>query len=477
VLPARRARAGGRGIDGDRLAWARSAPVLAVACADTAGNLAILFWDVDRQAQLARWDADFDTKMLRLAVAPDGKRLAAGHADGTIRVYDLAARAESLRLEATHPGGVGMLSWLADGRLLSADIFGNTYTFWEPSGAPLASALLPGGETISDLGFSPDGHSLAVLRGGKRPAVFLVERDSGRAAPALPLTDKLSPNVLCFRPDGRQLAAARGLGAVVWDLPGREEKSYSLPGRQGWAAQVAVRPAFLADGRLLAVENHLTGAEMRFAVRDFVTGREVGPEMAAPLTAGTALFLTDGRLSADGRLLVGIPSTMGRSHDPLVIWDVATGRRTGEMSRPDLGAGLMDVSMSGLSADGNWFYQFSHPGGLMGLDFTQLRLRFWDVANRRHHADLPVSAEPSAVVTTRDGGLLAIGYENGSAEVWDVRHQEQLFRWQPTGAKRIKPMAFTPDADFLACADERGVVYLLSLAQLRRQLADMGLDW
>jgi WD40 repeat protein len=465
-------------LSGDRLAWGLSSPVLAVACTDPAGKLAILFWDVERLAEVGRWDAGFELKMLRMAMSPGGKRLAVGHGDGTVRVYDLAARGEAYRLEAAHPGGVGMLSWLADGRLLAADLFGNAYTFWEPSDPPPASVIAPGGATVGDLGFSPDGLSLAVLRGGPQPTVALVERDSGRAGPPLTLPAKLTAGALCFRPDGRQLAAVGTGQAVVWDLPGGGDKTYSLPGRAGWFPQTSYRPTFLADGRLLITEQHIQGGEVRFAVRDFVSGQEFGPGVKATLSQAPALLAVAARLSADGRRLVSVPASFGTSPDPIIIWDVQSGERVGEMTHPDLGTGAVAAMMAGLSLDGQWLYHPSHPsGGLVGLDVSQMRVRVWDVANRRHHCDIPVSAEPSEGAISRDGGLLAIGYENGSVEVWDVRAKEELFQWRPTGARKIRPLAFTPDADFLACGDERGVVQMLHLGELRRRLADMGLDW
>jgi hypothetical protein len=58
-----------------------------------------------------------------------------------------------------------------------------------------------------------------------------------------------------------------------------------------------------------------------------------------------------------------------------------------------------------------------------------------------------------------------------------VARSEELFRRQPAGPRAIEHLAFAPDAAYLACDDGQAPVRLLHLADLRRQLADLGLDW
>jgi len=74
--------------------------------------------------------------------------------------------------------------------------------------------------------------------------------------------------------------------------------------------------------------------------------------------------------------------------------------------------------------------------------------------------------------------VLRDAYGEGFVELWDVQQREELFRWQPLRVGEIKHLAFTSDAAFLACSSEKqGAVHLLRLGNLRRRLADMGLDW
>src|SRR5262249_13385607 len=143
------------------LVWG-SGPLLAVPCINAAGQGAILFWDTQRQAAPAPWGGDFDLRAMVLALSPHRQRPAPSDAEG-IRIYDLATQSEVLRLPGAQRGAVGMLRWLADGRLLSADFFGNSYTIWEPSGPSLTSLLTTGTQRVSDLAFRPRSRWLAIL--------------------------------------------------------------------------------------------------------------------------------------------------------------------------------------------------------------------------------------------------------------------------------------------------------------------------
>jgi WD40 repeat protein len=105
-----------------------------------------------------------------------------------------------------------------------------------------------------------------------------------------------------------------------------------------------------------------------------------------------------------------------------------------------------------------------------------MRLRVWDVANHRLHWDMRFSDAPAGSTFSPDGRLVVLGYENGSVEVWDVQERELLFQWRGLGAA-VKRLAFTPDAAFLAYSGAQGPIHLLHLRELRRQLADMGLNW
>ena len=101
--------------------------------------------------------------------------------------------------------------------------------------------------------------------------------------------------------------------------------------------------------------------------------------------------------------------------------------------------------------------------------------------------DLPSGTERFASPTYRsrigptrmspDGRYLVIGGDQGHVSVWEIETGELRFRWQPFGGKPAGYLAFTPEGDLMAVADEVGPLTVLRMAHLRRQLASVGLDW
>jgi WD40 repeat protein len=274
----------------------------------------------------------------------------------------------------------------------------------------------------------------------------------------------------------------QGARAVVWDLPGGRQKTYSLAGLSGRVGRFS-RPAFLADGRLLVVEHQSRwlGKDIRLVVRDFVSGGAVGPGVATT-HSGATLFLgiqpVDGHLSADGRWLAGIPKAVGGSRDPITIWEVQSGKQAGQLSLPGRALGIQGLDLAGLSPDGKWLYHLCNPSDAPeNTDLLQIRVRVLDFANRRHYWDVPFSGDFLKVRFSPDGRLLAVGYENGPAEVWDVQERELLFQWRPLGVRSVQHLAFSSDGAFLAASGDAGPIHLLNLAELRRQLAQAGLEW
>jgi hypothetical protein len=294
--------------------------------------------------------------------------------------------------------------------------------------------------------------------------------------------------VIQFRPDSAQLAvfdkrpgAAWSRQAVVWDLPGLQQKLFrhpTVPDEMGWVRGGAP-PAFLPDGRLLFVQPVRRDKQERLVVRDLVSGQEVGPGVVtvlSPMLGGPGVGAT--RLSADGRLLLGLPFPGHPDREPLQIWNVTSGVKLAELRPPDDEGSRMTLS-AGFSPDNKWLYQLLLPfGSVTGRVSDEMRLSVWSVASGRRAWQVRGSGAPSLAAFSPDSNSLATGDGmTGAIDLWDVATGEQLFRWEPPGAQPVQHLAFTPDGAFLAFSDAEGPVHLLHLAELRRHLADMGLDW
>ncbi len=110
--------------------------------------------------------------------SPDGTRVAASGADGTVSVYD-ATSGTVLQREAPGPVSFHGLAWHPDGQVLAAGgADARIYLFDATSGA-LMDTLAGHDDVVTAVAWSPDGATLASTAGGPLLILKLVEVSDG----------------------------------------------------------------------------------------------------------------------------------------------------------------------------------------------------------------------------------------------------------------------------------------------------------
>jgi RNA polymerase sigma factor (sigma-70 family) len=262
-----------------------------------------------RQAHLGRiWAAAF---------SPDGKTIASGSQDGSMKLWEVATREE--RGFGPHRGYVYALAFSPDGRYLASaggtpPLILDRFTrdqfksfpqdpdaFKERGELKLWDLLTGRGRTlfhlavgrVTSVAFSPDGKTLAS---GGRDGVRLWDVATGKRLFHIQ-QHHYATIALAFSPDGKTLAVVIGLDSVPSRLPAPEQMDrvqlvdvasrkvrLRLSGHVGWVTAMAYSP----DGKLLATASdvlplrarpwtHATGEVLFW---DPATGSQVG----APLT-------------------------------------------------------------------------------------------------------------------------------------------------------------------------------------------------
>jgi WD40 repeat protein len=149
---------------------------------------------------LSEESQDFCT---RVALAPDGRRLAAAYAGGLVRMWDLDRKRERSPLRGSN-NWITALALSPDGQNLAAGSRDGTVEFWDVAAADCGGAQAHAG-SIGCLAFSPDGRTLAS--GGEDHTVRLWDV-AGGVEHAVLYGHSDSVNAVAFAPDGRSLASA-----------------------------------------------------------------------------------------------------------------------------------------------------------------------------------------------------------------------------------------------------------------------------
>jgi WD40 repeat protein len=247
------------------------------------------------------------TGVMCVAVSPDGKMLASGSSDSSVKVWDLATRRELASLRGRGHWCVFSVAFSPDGMTLAAGVADGTTTLWDiPTGRD--KATFNSGAGIRAVAFSPDGKTLAAggykySRGIAGGVVKLWDLATGQERVTL---DGHAEAVLsvAFSPDSRMLASSSEWTSEVklWDLTSEPPQV-----ARAWSATGPV--AFFPDGKTIAA-----GAAGRVGLWDVATGEErVGSPQGLEMVVSIAV-------SPDGKTLA-----IGCRDRTLRLWEPATG--------------------------------------------------------------------------------------------------------------------------------------------------------
>jgi len=223
----------------------------------------VRLWDVARAEPVRFWANQSDS-VEAVAFNPKGTLLLFGRADGELAAVDPTAARLQWR-QVGHPGGVRAVLVHPDGLRAFTAGCDHEVCIWSlrrPDRAPLVAPLE---QPIPTAALSPDGRTLAVAQ-WHVPKVHLIDPDAGRMHDTL-MSDSGPVFALAFSLDGSVLAAGDTHGRILLWAPRESARPRVLEGHTG----VIYGLGFTPDGRRLVS----TGADQTARVWEVAAGRLV----------------------------------------------------------------------------------------------------------------------------------------------------------------------------------------------------------
>jgi WD40 repeat protein len=393
-----------------------------------------------------------------VAFSPNGKILATGSFDGTVRLWNTATREQIGRpLTGPHPrlpndsgvpNQVESVAFSPNGEILAAGSEDGGVWLWNVATHQQIGSPLPVNtrklEIIESVAFSPNGTILAAgnFTGTVRLWNVATRQPIGNPLPVDTSTRLYhAVNSVAFSPDGMILATGSDDDTVrLWNLATHQQIGVPFAGSTGSVSSVAFRP----DGAILAAGSDDGTAR----VWDVATHRQIGD----PLT-GSGEAIASLAFSPNGQVLV----TGGDDHT-VRLWDVANHQQLG----PPLTGHTGIVFSVAFSSDGNTLASGSADG----------TVRFWDVAGATGIATLTDrTGSVLSAAFSPDSKTLATGTYDYIVWLWDLATRRPIAIRLDRHTGLVDSVAFSPDGKVLATGSSDGRVRLWDVAT-RRQIGN-----
>ncbi|PPQ72843.1 hypothetical protein CVT26_003476 [Gymnopilus dilepis] len=344
--------------------------------------------------------------------SPDGRKIASGSVDQTIRIWD-AETGEAVRPPCQgHSFFVYSVAFSPDGKKIASGSGDTTVRLWD---SETGEAMLPplkghsGG--VTSVAFSSNGKQVAS--GSEDGTMQLWSTETGQQL-GPPLEGDNSS--LAFSLDGRYIVSASWDNMIrLWDVKNMQQLSPILEGHSDSVQSVT----FSTDSSLI-----VSGSEdTTIRLWDVQTRKQLG----GPLTGHTGT-VNSVKFSPDGTRIIS-----GSADATVRLWSVKTRQQLGSPLRHEGRVTSVAFSPDGRRiVSGSW-------------DKT---LRIWDAESTEEELRAPSTGHKeliSSIAFSPDGRQIASGSYDKTIRLWNAEMREQLRPPLEGHERNINSVAFSPD--------------------------------